>query len=246
MDMDQFYCFFFFFENMASMRRVTINSPNMLTEASTTAKKPHSFDIDISAGPAPNAPRPPTGELPTGETVVEGLLQFIGQARRELLIISPYFVPGPEIKKAFADARARGVRIRVLTNSLASNDAPIAHVGYARHRDEMLGMGLELYEMRSEQATLGSALGTSGAGVTGESRAMLHSKVLVLDGRLLVVGSMNLDLRSQEQNTEIALLIRSTALSKEATDLIETSLREGAWRISRRVVIPRHTDRTEQ
>ena len=74
---------------------------------------------------------------------------------------------------------------------------------------------------------------TSGAGVTGESRAMLHSKVLVLDGRLLVVGSMNLDLRSQEQNTEIALLIRSTALSKEATELIETSLREGAWHVEK-------------
>ncbi|MDI3384253.1 phospholipase D family protein [Xenophilus aerolatus] len=190
-------------------------------------------DAQAAAGPAPSAPRPPNGELPIGETVVEGLLQFIGQARRDLLIISPYFVPGPEIKKAFADARARGVRIRVLTNSLASNDAPIAHVGYARHREEMLGMGLELYEMRSEQATVGSALGTSGAGVTGESRAMLHSKVLVLDGRLLVVGSMNLDLRSQEQNTEIALLIRSTALSKEATDLIETSLREGAWHVEK-------------
>ncbi|MBS0425924.1 MAG: phospholipase D family protein [Proteobacteria bacterium] len=190
-------------------------------------------DAQAAAGPAPSAPRPPAGELPTGETVVEGLLQFIGQARRDLLIISPYFVPGPEIKKAFADARARGVRIRVLTNSLASNDAPIAHVGYARHRDEMLEMGIELYEMRSEQATVGSALGASGAGVTGESRAMLHSKVLVLDGRLLVVGSMNLDLRSQEQNTEIALLIRSTALSKQATDLIETSLREGAWHVEK-------------
>ncbi len=190
-------------------------------------------DAQAAAGPAPNAPRPPAGELPAGETVVEGLLQFIGQARRDLLIISPYFVPGPEIKKAFADARARGVRIRVLTNSLASNDAPIAHVGYARHREEMLGMGIELYEMRSEQATVGSALGTSGAGVTGESRAMLHSKVLVLDGRLLVVGSMNLDLRSQEQNTEIALLIRSTALSKQAAELIETSLREGAWHVEK-------------
>ncbi|MBN8750811.1 Cardiolipin synthase C [Xylophilus ampelinus] len=190
-------------------------------------------DAQAAAGPAPSAPRPPAGELPTGETVVEGLLQFIGQARRDLLIISPYFVPGPEIKKAFADARARGVRIRILTNSLASNDAPIAHVGYARHRDEMLGMSIELYEMRSEQATLGSALGASGAGVTGESRAMLHSKVLVLDGRLLVVGSMNLDLRSQEQNTEIALLIRSAALSKQATDLIETSLREGAWHVEK-------------
>ncbi|CAN5704823.1 phospholipase D family protein [soil metagenome] len=165
------------------------------------------------------------------ETVVEGLLQLIGQARQDLLIISPYFVPGPDMTHAFAAARARGVRLRVLTNSLASNDAPVAHVGYARHREELLGMGVELYELRSEQAGLGSAFGSSGASVTGASRAMLHSKVLVMDGRLLVVGSMNLDLRSQLQNTEIALLINSRALSDAATAQIEQALREGAWHV---------------
>ncbi|MDM0042429.1 phospholipase D family protein [Variovorax sp. J22G21] len=166
-----------------------------------------------------------------GETLVEGLLQLIGQAQRDLLIISPYFVPGPDMKQAFASARARGVRVRVLTNSLASNDAPIAHVGYARHREALLQLGVELYEMRSEQAGISSAFGSSGAAVTGESRAMLHSKVLVMDGRLLVVGSMNLDLRSQLQNTEVALLIGSTALSRTATGVIETTLREGAWHV---------------
>lgn len=168
-----------------------------------------------------------------GDTVVEGLLQLIGLARHDLLIISPYFVPGPEIKHAFAAARARGVSIRVLTNSLSSNDAPIAHVGYARHREELLSMGIELYELRSEQAGLSSALG-AGSNVAGESRSMLHSKVLVLDGRLLVVGSMNLDLRSQLQNTEIALLIRSNELSRIATDNIEKAFREGAWHVEQR------------
>ncbi len=165
------------------------------------------------------------------ETVVEGLLQLIGQARRDLLIISPYFVPGEDMKQAFSAARARGVRVRVLTNSLASNDAPVAHVGYARHREELLAMGIELYELRSEQAGVGSAFGASGASVTGASRAMLHSKVLVLDGRLLVVGSMNLDLRSQLQNTEVALLIQSGELSRIATAQIETALRTGAWHV---------------
>ena len=79
-------------------------------------------------------------------------------------------------------------------------------------------MGVELYEMRSEQAGLGQRLrARSGGSVTaGASRSMLHSKVLVMDGRLLVVGSMNLDLRSQLQNTEIALLIRSDELSRAA------------------------------
>lgn len=166
-----------------------------------------------------------------GDTVVEGLLQLISQARRDLLIISPYFVPGDDMTHAFAAARARGVRVRVLTNSLASNDAPVAHVGYARHRKEMLAMGVELYELRSGKADFGSAFGASGANVTGQSKAMLHSKVLVLDGRLLVVGSMNLDLRSQLQNTEVALLIRSDALSRIATQQIEAALRDGAWHV---------------
>ena len=165
------------------------------------------------------------------DTVVEGLLQLISQSRRDLLIISPYFVPGDDMKQAFAAARARGVRIRVLTNSLASNDAPVAHVGYARHREEILAMGVELYELRSGQADFGSAFGASGASVTGASKAMLHSKVLVIDGRLLVVGSMNLDLRSQLQNTEVALLIRSDELSRQATGQIEAALNGGAWHV---------------
>ena len=62
---------------------------------------------------------------------------------------------------------------------------------------------------------------------------MLHSKLLIMDGRLLVTGSMNLDMRSQLQNTEIALLIRSRALSQAATAPIETALREAAWHVQR-------------
>ena len=178
----------------------------------------------------------PPRAIPTtssGDTVVDGLLKLMGRTRQELLIISPYFVPGADMKAAFAEARARGVRVRILTNSLASNDAPIAHVGYARHREELLDMGIELYEMRSEQAGVGSAFGSSGASAAGESRSMLHSKVMVVDGRLLVIGSMNLDLRSQLQNTEIALLICSRELSREASEQIEDAMRTGAWRVER-------------
>ena len=194
-----------------------------------------------AADSAPGAqPRADTNEAQT-DTVVDGLLQLMGQARRDLLIISPYFVPGPDMEAAFAAARARGVRVRVLTNSLASNDAPIAHAGYARHRPLLLAMGVELYEMHSElPGVLRGALGVSGsmgnhsAGVVGSqggSRAMLHSKLLIVDGRLLVVGSMNLDMRSQRQNTEVALLIRSTELSRRATTQIDAALKESAWQV---------------
>jgi phosphatidylserine/phosphatidylglycerophosphate/cardiolipin synthase-like enzyme len=166
------------------------------------------------------------------DTVVDGLLQLMGQARRDLLIVSPYFVPGREITAAFAEARARGVRVRVLTNSLASNDAPIAHAGYARHRKALLGMGVDLYEMHSEATGVRRAFSATGSsGATGSSRAMLHSKLVIMDHRLLAVGSMNLDMRSQKQNTEIALLIRSTALARRAGSSIEQALRDAAWHV---------------
>ncbi|XDF36691.1 phospholipase D-like domain-containing protein [Paracidovorax avenae] len=207
-------------------------------EPASTRSTPPGTALDVLGAPGsrddgsgravPAAPPPAAGD-----TVVDGLLHLLGQARQDLLVISPYFVPGDDMKRAFSEARARGVRIRVLTNSLASNDAPIAHVGYARHREELLAMGLELYELRSEQAGVKSAFGDSGANATGKSRAMLHSKVLVLDGRLIVVGSMNLDMRSQLQNTEIALLIQSRGLSRMASAQIETALREDAWHVER-------------
>ena len=171
------------------------------------------------------------------DTTVDGLLQLMSQAKGNLLIVSPYFVPGERMMKQFADLRQRGVRIRVLTNSLASNDAPAAHVGYARYRKALLDMGIELYEMRAEQEGSFSSFGSSAlsggstGGSTSGSRASLHSKVVVMDDRLLVVGSMNLDLRSQLQNSEVAIVIRSRAISAEATRLIEPTLANGAYRV---------------
>jgi len=191
------------------------------------------------------------------ESVVDGLLSLFDHARTELNIVSPYFVPGDDMKRSLAAARARGVKVRVLTNSLASNDAVAAHAGYARHREELLAMGVELHEMRSDPeaaASMGkpgsgsgsTVSGSSGSGassgpfgstgssaVGGSSRSMLHSKLLTIDGRLIVIGSMNLDLRSQLQNTEIALLIRSEELSRQANQRIEDSFRTGSWRVEK-------------
>ena len=168
------------------------------------------------------------------ETVVDGLLQLMSQARTDLLVVSPYFVPGQLMMSQFAEMRRRGVRVRVLTNSLASNDAPAAHVGYARYREALLAMGIEIYEMRAEQegtvASFGSGTGSTG-GSTGGSHASLHAKVVVMDSRLIVVGSMNLDLRSKLQNSEVAIIIRNRVLALEATRMIEPALTRGAYRV---------------
>ena len=208
--------------------RATVAAQRRSAKAPASGTQTPTQAATSGATPAPAA-APDAGDK--DDTVVDGLLQLMGRARRDLLIVSPYFVPGPEIMAAFATARAKGVRVRVLTNSLASNDAPIAHVGYARHRKELLAMGVDLYEMHSEVTNVRSAFGASGAGSNGSSRAMLHSKLLIMDQRLLAVGSMNLDMRSQKQNTEIALLIRSADLSRQAGVRIEQALRDSAWHV---------------
>ena len=169
------------------------------------------------------------------DTAVDGLLQLMGQAKSDLLIVSPYFVPGARMITEFAALRARGVRVRVLTNSLASNDASAAHVGYARYREALLDMGVELYEMRAEQAGTLRGFGSSanaGSSV-GASRASLHAKVVVMDAHLLVIGSMNLDLRSKLQNSEVGIIIRSRGLSKEATELIEPAMARASYHVEK-------------
>ncbi len=180
-------------------------------------------------------------------TLVDGLLSLMQRAQRDVLIVSPYFVPGERMLGVLKGMRQRGVRIRVLTNSLASSDAPLAHAGYARYRERLLAIGVELYEMRTEQggkrSAFGSSLSGSGAGggasmagsgdgsLVGGSRASLHSKAVVMDERLVVIGSMNLDLRSELQNSEVALLIRSPALAQRSIRLIEPTLLTGAYRV---------------
>ena len=175
------------------------------------------------------------------DTTVDGLLQLMSQAKKDLLIVSPYFVPGQRTMGVFAGIRQRGIRVRVLTNSLASNDAPAAHAGYARYRKALLDMGIELYEMRADlqgnfrsfgsSAIAAGSIGGSTGASGGTSKASLHSKVVVMDGRILVVGSMNLDLRSQLQNSEVAIVIRNAAIATEALRLIEPTLSTGAYHV---------------
>jgi putative cardiolipin synthase len=187
----------------------------------------------------PGKIEPGDDEVDAGDTVVDGLLALMEQARQDVLIISPYFVPGRQMMDLFGRMRAKGVRIRVLTNSLASNDAPAAHAGYARYRKDLLALGVELYEMRADQegtiggmgSTRGFGSGRAGGSKSSASRASLHSKAVILDKRLAVIGSMNLDLRSQLKNSEVALLIRSRAVSLEAARQVDATVAQGAYRL---------------
>jgi phosphatidylserine/phosphatidylglycerophosphate/cardiolipin synthase-like enzyme len=236
---------------LPSMPAATLTSTILpsVTATAVVGPKPVPMDLRTIAliwAPAavmvdkPGKIGPGDDEVDAGDTLVDGLLQLMGEARQDVLIVSSYFVPGAPMMQAFARMRAKGVRIRVLTNSLASTDAPAAHAGYARYRKDLLALGVELYEMRADQeGTLGGMGSTAGFG-SGRapggsksiaSRASLHTKAVILDQRLAVIGSMNLDLRSQIQNSEVALLIRSVAVSREAARQVEATIAQGAYRL---------------
>ena len=231
--------------NKTTVTRVAVNPDGLTT---TIAALPETTNLRLLTWtwaasnmlvdkPSKIAEDADTTEL-SNDTAVDGLLSLMARAKTDLLVVSPYFVPGPDMMKQFAEIRRRGVRVWVLTNSLASNDAVAAHAGYARYRDALVAMGVEMYEMRAEQRGTvpsfgrGAGLGAgSGGGSSGGSRASLHAKAVVVDDRLLVVGSMNLDLRSKLQNSEVAIAIRSRILASEATALIEPGLTTGAYRV---------------
>ena len=165
---------------------------------------------------------------PGGERLAQTLLRLIDEAEREVVLISPYFVPGKrgvEVAKRMQD---RGVRLRVLTNSLAATDAPIVHVGYAKYRGELVDDGVELYELRPTLGDRPKMIGTFRS-----SQASLHVKSIVVDRSTLFVGSMNIDPRSIGLNTETGLIIRSPVLSEAVARLFDDSVRDSAYRVTK-------------
>ncbi len=148
------------------------------------------------------------------------LREIIEEAQNEALIISPYFVPREGGVKLFARLRGRGVTVRILTNSLASNDVPIAHGGYTRYRKDLLKLGVQLFELKPLS---GKKEGKEHAHLGGSSGAALHAKTFVLDRKVLFVGTFNLDPRSVWYDTQNGIIARSEALAGEAARLFQES-----------------------
>ncbi len=142
--------------------------------------------------------------------------------RSELLLVSPYLVPGDDGMRLLTGLRAHGVRVRVLTNSLQSTDAPITFAAYDRYRVPMLEAGIELYEVRPQ---LGEPNMPRGGSLRSSSATpfALHAKVFVFDRRQVFIGSMNFDERSRRLNTELGVLVDSPELAKQIADRFEAA-----------------------
>ncbi len=169
------------------------------------------------------APARLISDSPDKKSVVEGsrvgrlMLRPVADATQavqsELLMITPYLIPGDEGLLLFRELRDRDVRIRILTNSLMSSAVLLAHSGYMGYRQPLLEDGVEIYEIRS---MLGNTRGSGqSAAMSRHGTYSLHAKMFVFDRSSIFVGSMNFDQRSMHLNTEIGLLIDSPELARE-------------------------------
>jgi putative cardiolipin synthase len=148
----------------------------------------------------------------------------------ELFIFSPYFVPGPEGTAFLVDLANRGVRVSILTNSLASTDVAVVHAGYAKYRKQLLRAGIALFEMKPRPDTDGDE-DKKQRMITGSSRASLHAKSFVLDRDTVFIGSLNLDPRSFVENSEIGVLIEDPATGAELSDWFDQNVPLQAYRL---------------
>ena len=138
------------------------------------------------------------------------LAAVIDAAKQRAALISPYFVPGDEGARMLTTLEANGADVGVVTNSLAANDVPAVHSGYARYREPLLAGGVKLYELRAQGKGQ-----TATAGLFGSSGASLHTKAFIIDERHGFVGSFNLDPRSVALNTEMGVLFDHPGLGAE-------------------------------
>jgi len=159
--------------------------------------------------------------------LVQQLADAVQQAEEEVLVVPPYLVPGKDGIEFWRSIIARGVRVLIITNSLASNNHTAVHSGYAGYRKRLLDIGVELYEARANAVDVASD-GDSDAEVL-----TLHTKAMLIDRKRLFVGSLNLDPRSKEINSEMGLLVDSPDMGKQLSDRLLARLPRLAYRVER-------------
>jgi putative cardiolipin synthase len=142
--------------------------------------------------------------------------------------VSPYFVPGKKGADALCALSAKGVKVRILTNSLASNDVSAVHAGYAKYRKQLLKAGVVLYELDEH---VKKEVKKKFTWLPGLSKSSLHAKTMVLDRKAMFVGSMNLDQRSLNINNEIGILFLNPDVAANSAEAFDQSIEKVAFRL---------------
>jgi len=159
------------------------------------------------------------------ESMAQVLNQRNLQTAKQLTVISAYFIPSQSLLASFKTLRDNGVRIQVLTNSLASIDVTAIFTGYERYRHQLLNMGVELYELRAEPEHH-PELSTTSAQINFVS---LHAKSIIYDSDEVYIGTLNLDPRSEFLNTEIGMFIKNDGLTRIVHNAFIDDLSNGSY-----------------
>ncbi len=181
-------------------------------------------------------------EAADAELLLARLARAMGRAESRIDLVSPYFVPGELGTRTLAGQAAQGVRMRIVTNSLAATDVAAVHAGYAKYRADLLRAGIRLFELKPDakpdtktdgmtDTRAAVAPASSGMSLTGSSTASLHGKTFSMDGQRVFVGSFNLDPRSIRLNTEMGLVIESATLAQGIADGMDVGLAKVAYEV---------------
>lgn len=156
------------------------------------------------------------------------LRKLLGEPKRQLDMVSPYFVPTREAAQTLGDIARGGARVRVLTNSLEATDVAAVHAGYAKWRHGLLAAGVSLFELRR---SWGAPPPDKGQGRLGSADSSLHAKTFGVDGRSVYVGSFNMDRRSIDLNTEMGFVIHSQRLAGQLSRTLEEDMPGTAYEV---------------
>ncbi|MBU1359050.1 MAG: phospholipase D family protein [Gammaproteobacteria bacterium] len=154
----------------------------------------------------------------------------MAQAKSQVLVVSPYFIPGEEGMARIRMGRKQGVRITVVTNSLADSDEPLVNINYNRYRVEMLRLGVELQEVSTRRLKRNVQLNR----LLKQARGRLHAKLALIDREWVLLGSMNLDPRSERLNTEFGVRVHSAELAHAILYAYLLDDLEGVYRVELR------------
>ena len=160
------------------------------------------------------------------------LAPYFESIEKELIIISPYFIPGDEGVAFFKSLTDKGVSVKILTNSLSSNDVGIVHAGYSKYRKALLRNGVELYEVNKK---LTRTQRKQKKGIGSSSKASLHAKVFVLDRKQVFIGSLNLDPRSFYENSEIGLVIDSSEIAQGMAKEFDADIKKESFTLELKI-----------
>ena len=169
------------------------------------------------------------GKAGTPELLISQLAPYITGAKKSVDIVSPYFVPGDRATDALCTLAQNGVEVRILTNSLASNDVSAVHAGYAKYRRRLLRCGVRLFEL---DESLKDREGKTFTWLPGLAKSSLHAKTMVFDREIMFVGSFNFDQRSLHINNEIGLLFHDPEVAGDAADHFEENVGKIAFEVS--------------